>query len=63
MAQRIYTTDILNAYAAFEGEDVGTFTEAWDGYIAGDAEPCTSPDGLHGYEAGTCIHCGLSQLA
>lgn len=59
----ITTSDILNAYDAFDGEDVGTFTQAWDEYLAGADEPCTAAaDGLHydpaGFGRGACALCG-----
>lgn len=58
-----HTSDILNAYDAFEGDDVGTFTAAWDEYLAGTDTPCTAAaDGLHydpeGFGRGACALCG-----
>lgn len=55
----VTTNDILNAYDAFDGEDVGTFTGAWDDYLAGRDTPCPErADGLHQVTEGSCDMCG-----
>jgi len=61
----ITTSDVLNAYAAFDGDNVAVFTEAWDKFLAGEDEPCRGGqyndiigDGLHNVTDGSCDECG-----
>ena len=55
----IRTQDIIEAWEAFDGDDVSTFFLEWDGYLAGDDEPCgESADGLHQVSDGSCDLCG-----
>jgi hypothetical protein len=55
----VCTSDVLNAYDAFQGDDVGDFTFAWDDYLAGRDKPCAwTADGLHDTSAGSCDMCG-----
>lgn len=63
LAPQIYTHQIIDAYDAFDGEDIGEFTEAWDHYIAGKDVPCITPDGLHQITAGSCDQCGRKNYA
>ncbi|MEB3022985.1 hypothetical protein [[Mycobacterium] crassicus] len=49
----------VEAYEAYEGDDVGSFIVAWEGYLAGSDWPCPqSKDGLHRVTEGSCDQCG-----
>lgn len=49
----------VEAYEAYDGDDVGTFIHVWEDYFAGEDEPCPeAADGLHQITAGSCDQCG-----
>ena len=53
------TQSIVEAWEAFNGDDVSTFFVAWDMYLSGEDTPCSdSPDGLHQDTYGACDLCG-----
>lgn len=50
---------IVEAWEAFDGDDVSTFFLAWDRYISGEDTPCPkSSDGIHQVDSGSCDLCG-----
>lgn len=52
-------SEIVDAWEAFDGDDVSHFTHTWDSYIAGTDFPCPGqPDGLHDVTDGSCNGCG-----
>lgn len=60
----ITTSQILNAYDDFQGEDVGIFTTIWDVYLRGEMEPCKdAADGIHQITSGSCDICGGKNFA
>lgn len=49
----------IEAYEAYDGQDLGFFLHIWEGYLAGEDEPCPeTDDGLHEVTAGSCDQCG-----
>jgi hypothetical protein len=61
---RVWTSDIIDAYEEFDGDDLGAWQEAWDRYLAGTDTPCRSVDGeiygdgIHQVTDGSCDRCG-----
>jgi len=55
----ISTSDVVNAWERFDGDNVDTFFWWWDLYLAGKDFPCPeSPSGIHQVTDGSCDLCG-----
>lgn len=49
----------VEAYEAFDGDDLSVLLHAWEDYFAGEDEPCSGrADGLHQVTDGSCDMCG-----
>lgn len=49
----------VEAYEAYDGDDVSAFIHAWEDYFSGQDEPCPeTDDGLHQVTSGSCDQCG-----
>lgn len=59
-AYRLATVDeLIDAWDAFDGDDVSTFIDAWNAYTAGEDFACPqSADGIHWVTDGSCDNCG-----
>jgi sugar phosphate isomerase/epimerase len=57
---RLATADeLIDAWDAFDGDNVSVFIDAWNAYTAGEDFACPeSPDGLHDVSDGSCNGCG-----
>lgn len=52
-------SQFVEAYEAYDGQDVSSFLHEWEDYLAGTDEPCPgSADGLHQVTSGSCDQCG-----
>lgn len=50
---------LIDAYEAFDGNDVSVFVDAWNDYTVGLDFPCPEhPAGLHQVASGSCDLCG-----
>ncbi|AOS94933.1 MULTISPECIES: hypothetical protein [Mycobacterium avium complex (MAC)] len=51
--------DFVEAYEAYEGNDVGWFIQSWQAILAGRDTRCPETrDGLHQVTHGSCDMCG-----
>ena len=50
---------MIEAYEAYDGQDVDAFIAAWTEYLTGADSPCPeTADGLHEVTEGSCDQCG-----